>query len=71
MAKTDERVALEIMEEAAAKLEPLWDYIRGRPLGWLNSIIDGALEELRWKVEREEEIREAHRLWFEKRNGER
>ena len=51
--KSDQARALEIMERTAADLEPLWDYVPNRPLGWLDYIISGVLEELRWKVKNE------------------
>lgn len=39
--------ALEIMEKAARELEPLWDYVPNRPLGWLAHIMAGVVERLR------------------------
>jgi hypothetical protein len=47
---SDTEQALVIVREAAAKLEPLWDYLPHRPLGWLNLIIEGVLEELEYKA---------------------
>jgi len=49
--RTDTERALDIMRKAAAELEPLWDYVPHRPLGWLDLIMAGILEELQWKVD--------------------
>jgi hypothetical protein len=54
MSDSDQKKALEIMRETAAKLEPLYDYVPNRPLGWLDHMMTGILEELEWKVENED-----------------
>lgn len=68
MSKSDQKVALEILEDVVNnKLEPLWDYLPGRPLGWLDGIMTGILEELRWKVQNEEAIHEGLWLKFDRK----
>jgi len=47
---TESEQALQILRKAASELESLWDYTPGRPLGWLNRVVDGLLEELEWKA---------------------
>lgn len=49
---TDTQRALEIMERAAAELEPLWDYVPNRPLGWLDSLVLVVLDQLAAQVDR-------------------
>ena len=49
----DQERALGIVRQAMLELEPLYDYVPGRPLGWLDLIMSGVFEELQYKVWKE------------------